>query len=90
MSSQQGSNQGGNFAVDNLTFDLITILYEKSKGLEAYQKYLKDAQNNQEVARIIQQLIDQDQQAIEQLRPHLAKLLGQQSGATATGGTSKA
>ena len=86
MSSQQGSNQGGNFPLDNLTYDLITIIYEKSKGLEASQKYLKDAQGNQELARILQQMIDQDRQTIEQLQQHLGQMLGKQSGASATGG----
>jgi hypothetical protein len=87
MSSQQG-NQGGNFPLDNLTYDLITILYEKSKGLEAFQKYLKDAQGDQEIARIFQQIMEQDRQMIQQLQQHLGRLLGQQSGAgaSATGG----
>ncbi len=39
----------GNFPLDNLTFDLITIIYEKSKGLEAYERYVRDAQGDQQV-----------------------------------------
>ncbi|HVG22463.1 MAG TPA: hypothetical protein VNI02_25715 [Blastocatellia bacterium] len=80
MSSQSGSKQGGDFPLDNLTFDLITILHEKSKGIEAYQKYLDDAKGNQEIARVIEQIIQQDRQTIQQLQQHLATLLSQQGG----------
>jgi hypothetical protein len=88
MSSQSGSSQSGQFPLDNLTFDLITILYEKSKGLEAYQKYIKDAGSNQEVRQIFEQMVQQDQQAIQQLQQQLATLLSQQGGAggSSTGG----
>jgi hypothetical protein len=87
MSSQSSSNQGGNFPLDNLTYDVITLLYEKSKGLEAYQKYLKDAQNNQEVKQLLQQLMDQDQQAVQQLQQHLGRLLSQQGGQQSSAGS---
>ncbi|HEX8183955.1 MAG TPA: hypothetical protein VF747_04370 [Blastocatellia bacterium] len=86
MSSQGGSSQSGNFPLDNLTFDVITLLYEKSKGLEAYQKYIKDAQSNQEIARLLEQLMQQDQQAVQQLQQQLSNLLSQQGGAGAKSG----
>lgn len=81
MPSQSSSSQTQKLPLDNLTFDVITILYEKSKGLEAYQKYLDDARGNQEIARVIEQIMQQDQQAIQQLQQHLATLLSQQGGA---------
>ncbi|MFP5260622.1 MAG: hypothetical protein ACLGJB_01800 [Blastocatellia bacterium] len=80
MSSQSGSKQGGNFPLDDLTFDLITILHEKSKGIEAYQKYLDDAKGDQEIARVIEQVMQQDRQTIQQLQQHLGRLLSQQGG----------
>jgi hypothetical protein len=88
MSSQSGSSQSGNFPLDNLTYDLITILYEKSKGLEAYQKYINDAKGNQEISRILEQIMQQDRQAVQQLQQHLASLLSQQGGADAAKGRS--
>ena len=90
MSSQSGSSQGGNFPLDNLTFDLITILYEKSKGLEAYQKYIKDAKDNQEVRSVFEQLVQQDQKTIQQLQQHLATLLSSQGGAGGASGGGQA
>ena len=38
MAPNQGS-QSGPYGLDNLTYDLITVLHEKSKGLEAFDQY---------------------------------------------------
>ncbi len=65
----------GQFGVDNLTYNLITLIYEKSKGLEAYQKYQQDAQGNQEVEQVFKTLQQQDQQAVQQLVQALKKNL---------------
>lgn len=80
MSNQGGMGSSGNFPLDNLTYDLITILYEKSKGLEAYDKYQRDAQGNQEIGNLLQQIRRQDEQHIQQLQQHLGQLLGSQGG----------
>jgi hypothetical protein len=65
----------GQFPLDNLTYDLITIIHEKSKGLEAYDRYLKDAQGNQQVSQILQQIRQQDTQFIQQLQQQLQQVL---------------
>lgn len=80
MSGTGGSGSSGNFPLDNLTYNLVTILYEKSKGLEAYDKYMRDAQGNQEISQLLQQLRQQDEQTIRQLQQHLAQMLGGQGG----------
>ena len=80
MSNQGGMGSSGNFPLDNLTYDLITILYEKSKGLEAYDKYQRDAQGNQEISNLLQQMRRQDEQHIQQLQQHLGQLLSSQGG----------
>src|SRR3954469_11992924 len=42
--SRGGRGQGGgHFPMDNLTYDVVTILHEKSKGLEAFDRYTQDA-----------------------------------------------
>src|SRR5437764_23127 len=46
MANQNASNQGGNFPLSDLCYDLITVIHEKSKALEAYDKYMRDAQND--------------------------------------------
>ncbi len=67
----------GNFPLDNLTFDLITIIYEKSKGLEAYERYIRDAQGDQQVRQVLEQIRNEDQQHIKQLQQHLQRCLSQ-------------
>lgn len=84
MANQSSSGQSGNYPLDNLTYDLITILHEKSKGLEAFDKYMKDAQKNSEIRQMLEQIRSQDEQMIQQLQQHLATLLGQSAGGGAT------
>ena len=76
MSNQGASRFSGNFPLDNLTYDLITILYEKSKGLEAYDKYQRDAQGNQQASQLLQQIRQQDEQHVRQFQQLLAQQLG--------------
>lgn len=63
-------------ALDNLTYDLITVLHEKSKGLEAYDKYLKDAQGNNEVRQVLEEIRRSDEQHIQRLEQALGRQLG--------------
>lgn len=70
--TDQGTS--GQFVLDNLTYDLIAIIYEKSKALEAYDKYDRDAQEHQEIRRLLQQIRQQDEEAIQQLMQHLGQL----------------
>ena len=80
MANQNASNQSGNFPLDNLCYDLIAVIYEKSKALEAYDKYLRDAQNDNEIRQLLEQIRQQDMQQVQQLQQHLGRMLGQQSG----------
>lgn len=80
QSGSQSSGQSGNFPLDNLTFDLVTLTYEKSKGLEAYDKYMKDAQSNQEVRELLERMRQQDEQCVHELRQFLSQMLGEQGG----------
>ncbi len=72
--------QSGNFALDNVTYDIITVLHEKSKGLEAYDKYIRDVQNDSELRSIFEEIRNSDQQFIQRLQQHLHRKLGQVSG----------
>jgi hypothetical protein len=70
----------GKFALDNLTYDLITVLHEKSKGLEAFDRYMKDVQGEQELQQIFEQMRQSDQNFIQQLQQQLQRRLGQIGG----------
>lgn len=70
------SRYGSDFPLDNLTYDLVTILYQKSKGLEAYQQYLQDAQGDQEAENLLHEIEKQDRDCIKKLEKQLAGRLG--------------
>jgi hypothetical protein len=63
------------FPVEDLTYDVLTILHEKSRALEAYEKYLEDARGDAEVAGLLRDIRDEDELHIERLQQHLARLL---------------
>jgi hypothetical protein len=67
MTTQQETRNSAGEAIDNLCYDLITVIAEKSKGLEAYDKYEQDSQGNSQAQQIFQQLRQQDQQAVQSL-----------------------
>jgi hypothetical protein len=70
----------GKFALDNLTYDIITVLHEKSKGLEAFDRYMKDVQGDQQLQQVFQEMQQSDQNFIQQLQQHLQRRLGQIGG----------
>lgn len=64
----------GHYPLDNLTYDIITILHEKSKALEAFDQYIDDA-NDDDIRELFEDIRDQDERAIEQLQQHLQRQL---------------
>src|SRR5206468_702686 len=64
-SSQSSSTRAGDFPLDNNTYNVITVIHEKSKGLEAFDQYLQDADEN--LREIFEEIREQDTRAIEQL-----------------------
>jgi hypothetical protein len=75
--SGQGAWGSGSFPLDNLTYDMVTVLYEKSKALEAYDKYIQDAQTDQQALQLFEQMRRQDEQFVEQLSQQLGLRSGQ-------------
>jgi len=64
-----------NTPVSNLTYDLITALQNKLQALTAYEKFLKDAQGDEQCAAIFRQLQEDDRKHAEMLRQELARHL---------------
>jgi hypothetical protein len=65
--------QGDGFPLDNLSYDLVTLLYEKSKALEAFDKYMQDAQNDKQALQLFEQMRQADEQFIGQLRDQVGQ-----------------
>jgi hypothetical protein len=68
--------------IDDLTYDVITIIHEKTKGLEAYEKYIDDAVEDDELTQTLESIRDNDRESIEELKQHLSRLLGQGDSST--------
>ncbi len=75
-SNRGNRGKGGDFALDNLTYNIITVLHEKSKGLEAFEQYVRDAQGNEEVVQIFEEMRDSDRQNIQRLEQALRSQIG--------------
>src|SRR6476469_5342465 len=75
----RGSSNSGE-GLDDLTYDVITVLHEKGKGIEVYEQYIDDASDNEEVRQIFEQLRDQDLEAVSRLEQCLRTLISGESG----------
>ena len=77
-SKSSGSEPGK--PLSNLAYDLIAVLHEKSRALEAYDQYLEDAEENDEVREVLEEIRDQDEEAIQRLEQLLPQVIGGGSG----------
>ncbi len=73
------SSRSSDFPLDNNTYNVITVIHEKSKGLEAFDQYLQDADEN--LREIFEEIREQDTRVIEQLQEQLRRLMGGDEGA---------
>jgi HPt (histidine-containing phosphotransfer) domain-containing protein len=78
-SQSSRSTRSGDFPLDNNTYNVITVIHEKSKGLEALDQYLEDA--DEELREVFQEIREQDTRYIEQLQDHLRRLIAGGEGA---------
>lgn len=86
MAEQRQGNTGnqtqssGSSKIDNVLYDVVTVLHEKSKGLEAYDKYERDLQGRDEIKQIFSEIRRNDEQAVQRLQDCLRQLVGGQGG----------
>ncbi|HEX4948634.1 MAG TPA: hypothetical protein VFZ34_18305 [Blastocatellia bacterium] len=74
--TSQNKSQSGQHPLDNLSYDMVTVLYEKSKALEAFDKYLQDAQSDKQARELFEQMRQADEDFVQQLRDQLGQRLG--------------
>lgn len=63
----------GYYPISDLQFDVVTLVFEKSKALQAYDKYMRDCQANEELKKVFEEIIADDRRHIEMLKNHLGK-----------------
>jgi hypothetical protein len=64
----------GYFPISDMQFDVITLIYEKSKALQAYDSYVRDAQANKELSDVIEQIRMDDRKHVEMLKNFLGNV----------------
>jgi len=68
--------------INDLMYDWLTVLQSKAEGLNAYQKYIQDAEksNSQECIQMFRKLHEQDAKQVEEVRNHFTQMIGKQQG----------
>lgn len=56
-----------------MQFDVITVIQEKCKALQAYDKYLLDAQPCEELTAVLEKIRSTDKEHVEELKQFLGK-----------------
>ncbi|MCU1306459.1 MAG: hypothetical protein JWN45_1154 [Acidobacteriaceae bacterium] len=68
-------SSSGRGKIDNVTYDVIAVMHEKSQGLEAYDQYLQDARNHDQVREVLEEIRQQDEEAVQRLMECLRELV---------------
>jgi|GEM_PF-1042012 len=61
--------------IDDLTYDVITVLQNKAKALEAYDKYLSDAEGDEELTELFLEMRREDEEHVQTLKEVLLRRL---------------
>jgi len=70
-------SNGNSQVISNLEYDLLTVLQNKSEALQAYEKYMQDAQEigSQPCVELFKKLQQQDMQQAQEIRQHLQEVM---------------
>jgi ribosomal protein S18 len=77
-SSMKERETKGKFPLSNLQFDIVMLLSQKSKALEAYDKYIQDAQVCAEGKQLLEEMKEADFKQVEQLKKYLTECLSKE------------
>jgi hypothetical protein len=69
-----------NTALDDLTYDVITVLKNKAEALEAYETYLRDAEQDEELLTLFRRMRRDDEEHVRVLKEALARRLDEELG----------
>ena len=71
------STSGNSQVISDLEYDLLTVLQNKSEALNAYDKYIQDAQSigSQPCVELFQKLQQADSQQAQEIRQHLQEVM---------------
>lgn len=66
--------------LDDVTYDLIALLHEKSKTLETYGQYIEDAGGDETLLKLFEKMRADEEDHIFQLRAQLSLRMGSVDG----------
>lgn len=66
--------------IDDLTYDLIAVIHHKAKAIEAYDKYVRDAVEDEDAREVLERIKRQDQEHVRVLKEILARRLDEDLG----------
>lgn len=63
------------YPISNFMYDLVTLMHERCKGMEALKEYLNDAQQggHEAFVQLANKMLQQDEQAVKELEQILAR-----------------
>ncbi|OKH36694.1 hypothetical protein NIES2119_16855 [[Phormidium ambiguum] IAM M-71] len=63
--------------INNLEYDLLTVLQNKSEAIKAYETYIKDAQETGSApcVELFKKLMESDMQQAQEIRHHLQEVM---------------
>lgn len=68
--------------ISDLMYDWLTVLQSKAEGVNAYEKYLKDAEaaNAPECVAMLKRLHEQDVKMLEEVKNHVFAMITKNGG----------
>lgn len=63
--------------ISDLMYDWLTVLQSKAEGLNAYEKYIEDAEKEgaTKCAEMFRRLHDQDAKMVEEIKEHVKMMM---------------
>jgi hypothetical protein len=75
-----------NTGTDNLTFDLVSVLYHALQAADVNERYCRDAQGDQETMQFFREVQEQDRRRAERAKQLLGSRMGGSAGMKAAAG----
>lgn len=69
------STSSQQYPLSDATYDIISVLYQKSQSIEHYRRFLDDVRNDTRLTQLLVQIKHDDERHIELLKTHLGRLL---------------
>lgn len=63
------------YPLNDVAYDLISVLYQKSKALEVYGQYIDDVEKDNQLRELLMQIREEDYKHVQQLQKHLGRIL---------------